>query len=57
MRLAILYAEGGVYLDIDTVTVRSLRDLCAEAAAFCGEERIVFPASVRRSWVPIAKIR
>ena len=52
VRLAILYAEGGVYLDIDTVTVRSLRDLCAEAEAFCGEERIVFPASVRRSWNP-----
>ncbi len=52
VRLAILYAEGGVYLDIDTVTVRSLRDLCVEAEAFCGEERIVFPASVRRSWNP-----
>jgi hypothetical protein len=52
VRLAILYADGGVYLDIDTVTVRSLRGLCAEAEAFCGEERIVFPASVRRSWNP-----
>jgi hypothetical protein len=52
VRLAILYAEGGVYLDIDTVTVRSLRALCAQAEAFCGDERIVFPAAVRRSWNP-----
>jgi len=56
VRLAILYAEGGVYLDIDTVTVRSLRDLCADAEAFCGEERIVFPASVRRSWHPGVRV-
>jgi hypothetical protein len=57
LRLAILYAEGGVYLDIDTVTVRPLRDLCAEGEAFCGEERIVFPASVRRSWNPGVQLK
>lgn len=52
VRLAILYSEGGVYLDIDTVTLRSLRELCAQAEAFLGEERIVFPAAVKRSWNP-----
>jgi hypothetical protein len=52
VRLAVLYAEGGVYLDLDTVTVRSLRPLCAEAEAFLGEERIVFPRQVRWSRNP-----
>jgi hypothetical protein len=52
VRLAILYLEGGVYLDMDTVTVGSLRELCAEAEAFLGEERIVFPGSVRHSRNP-----
>jgi hypothetical protein len=52
VRLAVLYSEGGVYLDLDTVTVRPLHPLCAEAEAFIGEERIVFPGRVRRSWNP-----
>ena len=52
VRLALLFSEGGVYLDIDTVTLRPLRDLCAGAEAFLGEERIVFPASVKRSRNP-----
>jgi hypothetical protein len=56
VRLAILYSEGGVYLDIDTVTVRSLRDLCGEAAAFCGEERIVYPLRVVRSRDPAVRM-
>ena len=56
VRLALLYAEGGVYLDIDTVTIRSLRDLCAQAEAFMGEERIVFPASVKRSRNPAVQM-
>jgi hypothetical protein len=56
LRLAILYTEGGVYLDADTVTVGSLRELCADTDAFCGEERIVFPGSVRHSRNPAVRL-
>src|SRR5262249_25109631 len=42
-------------LDLDTVTVRPLDDLCAQAEAFCGEERIVFPGRVRHSRNPAVK--
>src|SRR5262249_28644866 len=56
IRVAILYTEGGVYLDLDTVTVGSLRPLCADADAFCGEERIVFPGSIRHSWNPAVQL-
>lgn len=56
LRLAILHREGGVYLDMDTVTVRSLRDLCAGTEAFCGEERLVYPLRVRRSWNPLVRL-
>jgi hypothetical protein len=54
VRYAILYLEGGIYLDMDTVTVRSLRELCA-AEAFIGEERIVFPGAVRWSRNPAVR--
>jgi hypothetical protein len=56
VRLAILYAEGGIYLDLDTVTVRSLRPLCDGLEAFCGEERIVLPAHVRGSNNPLTRV-
>lgn len=49
VRFALLYCEGGVYLDIDTVTLRSFAPLCTGVRAFCGVERIVYPASVRSS--------
>lgn len=51
LRAGILAAEGGVYLDFDTVTVKSLRPLLG-SGVFCGAERIVFPAAVRRSRRP-----
>jgi hypothetical protein len=51
VRAAILAREGGVYLDMDTVTVRSLSDLL-RTGVFCGEERIVFPSEVVRSRRP-----
>ena len=54
-RLAILYQEGGVYLDMDTITVRPLRDLCQDVDAFCGEERIIYPLRVRGSWNPAVR--
>jgi hypothetical protein len=54
LRAAILAVEGGVYLDADTVTVRTLGPLCATAGAFCGEERIVFPAALLGTRSPLA---
>jgi hypothetical protein len=51
-RAALLYAEGGVYLDLDTVTVASLAPLRAEADFFCGAERLVFPGELKRSRSP-----
>lgn len=52
LRAAILYRDGGVYLDLDTVTVASLRPLLA-ARLFIGCEFIVWPKSVRSSRSPI----
>lgn len=48
VRAAVLAAEGGVYLDLDTVTIASLDDLRATAGVFFGEERIALPATVVR---------
>jgi hypothetical protein len=49
LRAAILAVHGGVYLDLDTITLRSLEPLRRTCGAFCGEERVVWPATVRRS--------
>ncbi|MFO7565641.1 MAG: glycosyltransferase [Enhygromyxa sp.] len=49
LRALILAREGGVYLDLDTITVRSLEPLRRAHGAFCGEEHLVWPASLRRS--------
>lgn len=43
LRVALLHERGGVYLDTDTVTVRSFDALTARGGAFVGEERLVFP--------------
>ncbi|MBX2814146.1 MAG: hypothetical protein KTR25_20220 [Myxococcales bacterium] len=56
VRAAILYRHGGVYLDMDTVTLRSLAPLCVEAA-FCGEERVAWPKLVRYSRHPYLHAR
>ena len=42
MRVTILWREGGVYLDTDTLTVRSLRPLLSHSAFF-GREHILYP--------------
>ena len=47
MRAVILAAEGGVYLDMDTVTVAAFAPLLG-AEVFCGAERVVFPAQLVR---------
>lgn len=54
VRAAILYAEGGVYLDTDTVTVRSFDDLLLRDDFFCGEEPIAWPAAVTQGRNPVA---
>jgi Glycosyltransferase sugar-binding region containing DXD motif len=56
VRLALLYGEGGVYLDIDTVTLVDFGPLCRGVDAFCGLERIVYPASVRHSHNPLVRM-
>src|SRR5262249_37320275 len=43
IRALLLIQQGGVYMDLDTVTVRSLANLRQQAGAFCGQERICFP--------------
>lgn len=54
VRAAILWLEGGVYLDLDTVTVGSFEDLLADGAFFCGEEPIAYPATVLQGRDPLA---
>lgn len=56
LRAAILYLQGGVYLDLDTVTTRSLRPLL-ETPHFVGSELIVWPRAVRESWSPFVWVR
>ncbi|NPD65197.1 glycosyl transferase [Lichenicola cladoniae] len=52
LRAAILYMNGGIYADLDTITVASLLPL-TEAAAFVGSEFIVWPPSARLSRSPM----
>jgi hypothetical protein len=56
LRAAILYLEGGIYLDLDTVTVASLQPLLA-AQQFVGTERIVWPQAARASRAPAVLAR
>jgi hypothetical protein len=55
VRLALLYVEGGIYLDTDTITIAPLGPLCEGVEAFCGFEHIVFPADVRASLNPFIR--
>jgi hypothetical protein len=50
LRMALLAERGGVYLDTDTVTLRSFVRLLARGGAFCGEERLIFPGA-NSSWL------
>jgi hypothetical protein len=52
LRAAILYRQGGIYLDLDTVTTASLRPLLG-AVQFVGCEYIVWPHFVRASRSPV----
>jgi hypothetical protein len=60
LRVALLHEHGGVYLDTDTITLRSFEPLAARAGVFVGEERLVFPVMSRTSAVlssPVALVR
>ncbi|MGE4481474.1 glycosyltransferase [Acidocella sp.] len=52
LRAAILYLHGGVYMDVDTLTVAPLTPLLG-ASQFIGAERIVWPHWVYRSRSPL----
>lgn len=54
VRAAILWSEGGVYLDLDTVTIGAFDDLLLRDDFFCGEEPIAYPAHVKKSRNPAA---
>src|SRR5258708_6986594 len=56
LRAAILYLQGGVYLDLDTVTTASLLPLL-DTSQFVGTEFIVWPHVVRASRSPIVWAR
>jgi hypothetical protein len=56
LRAAILYLEGGIYLDLDTITVASLRPLL-NVPQFVGSEFIVWPHAVRNSRSPLVWAR
>lgn len=51
LRAAILYLQGGVYLDLDTITRCSLLPLL-DARQFVGRERLVWPRFARTSRSP-----
>lgn len=57
VRTALVYRDGGVYLDMDTLTIRSFDAVRATAPGFLGHEHIVFPREVVESWDPRVKAR
>ena len=57
VRTALVYLDGGVYLDMDTLTIRSFDEVRATAPGFLGEEHIVFPEEVASSWDPRVKAK
>lgn len=48
IRLLVLYLEGGIYLDTDTLTVKNLASL-RKHGAFIGQERILWPSGTWRT--------
>ena len=52
LRAAILYLQGGIYLDLDTITVASLLPLL-ECKQFVGSEFIVWPHFILKSRSPL----
>lgn len=56
LRHLVLYRDGGVYLDMDTLTVRDMRPLLSEPG-FCGRERILVDAAAYRRASPWRYLR
>jgi hypothetical protein len=52
VRTALVYRDGGVYLDMDTLTIRPFDEARSRAPGFLGEEIIVFPGKVAASRDP-----
>ncbi|WP_298222248.1 glycosyltransferase [Acidocella sp.] len=52
LRAALLYSRGGVYMDVDTLTLTSLTELL-ETQQFIGAERIVWPHWIYQSNSPL----
>jgi len=57
VRTALVYRDGGVYLDMDTLTIRRFDEVRSKAPGFVGEERIVFPGQVVASRDPRVKAK
>jgi hypothetical protein len=57
LRAAILEREGGVYLDMDTVTIRELRPLLDAHGFFCGLEHVAFPAPLEAQSAAVLRSR
>jgi hypothetical protein len=55
IRVALLAVHGGVYLDMDTITVRDFGRLCERGGVFLGEERLVFPATSGGGLPPVLR--
>lgn len=51
LRYLVLHEEGGVYLDLDTITLRDLRPLLT-LPGFCGRERLLVDAATYRRRSP-----
>jgi len=51
LRLALLYKEGGVYLDTDTIAIKPWNDLL-QCKGFCGLEPVAFPQELFHSKNP-----
>jgi Glycosyltransferase sugar-binding region containing DXD motif len=52
LRIGLLSSRGGVYLDMDTLTIASLAPLRTEGGVFFGVEHLAYPGSVYRSRSP-----
>jgi len=53
LRLALLYKEGGVYLDTDTIAIKPWNDLL-QYKGFCGLEPVAFPQELYHSKNPFS---
>lgn len=59
VRAALLFLEGGTFLDSDTVTVGSFAALLEPGGAFCGREHIIRPHTVLSNaslWTRVSSI-